>query len=309
MKKTLAVLLALVMALGIAGGALAEAEKPLVGILAPFSTHAWVAAVSYNAEYEAKELGLNYNMQTSNTIAEMATQMDDMVAQGAKVIVVNPQQEGLEAAAQMAIDAGVKIVKFDRKINVDGVHFLAGDNYDMGVQSAKYIAEKLGGAGKVVILDVPTSGSVAAERKQGFLDTIAAEAPGIEIIATIATQFNRTDGLKDMADVLTAYPQIDGVFSMDDETSIGALQAISEAGRTDIKVITGGGGCQEYFNMMPGSDIHIASATYSPAMMRECVKLAEKLLNGEEVAPSTTIGTTIVDKSNVENFLDPNSPY
>lgn len=86
MKKTLAVLLALVMALGVAGIATAEAEKPLVGILAPFSTHAWVAAVSYNAELEAKELGLNYKMYTSNTIAEMATQMDDLVAQGAKVI-------------------------------------------------------------------------------------------------------------------------------------------------------------------------------------------------------------------------------
>lgn len=194
------------------------------------------------------------------------------------------------------------------KIGVDGVYFLAGDNYDMGVQSAKYIAEKLGGKGNVVILDVPTSGNVAAERKQGFLDTIAS-TPDIKVIATVATQFNRTDGLKDMADVLTANPQIDGVFSMDDETSIGALQAIAEAGRTDIKVITGGGGCQEYFNMMPTSDIAISSATYSPAMMRECVKMAQKLLNGEDVPLSTTLGTTIVDKANVADFLDANSPY
>ena len=95
-------------------------------------------------------------------------------------------------------------------------------------------------------------------------------------------------GLADMADILTANPQIDAVFSMDDETSIGALQAIRDAGRTDIKVITGGGGCQEWFNMMladENQDIWLQSDLYSPVMVEDAVDMALDILNGN--APRT----------------------
>lgn len=64
---------------------------------------------------------------------------------------------------------------------------------------------------------------------KGFTDTMAEIAPDVEIIE-YATAFTREDGLKDMADILTANPQIDAVYSLDDETSIGALQAIEDAG-------------------------------------------------------------------------------
>jgi ribose transport system substrate-binding protein len=312
MKKILAVILALVMSClcctAFADAASTE-DKPLIGILAPAATHGWVAAVSYNAEAAAKELGLNYKVLTSASIAEMAGQMEELVAQGAEVIVVNPQEKGLETATQMAIDAGVKIVNFDMKIEVEGTYFLSGDNYSMGVESANYIANLLEGAGDVVILDVPSSGSVAADRIAGFNDTIAQIAPDVKVIGTYATAFTRDAGLRDMADILTKNPHIDAVLSLDDETSIGAVQAIEEAGRTDIKVITGGGGCQEYFNMMPERDMMLVSALYSPAMIRECVQMAADLAEGKEVATPVVIPTTIVDKNNVADYLDENSPY
>jgi len=309
MKRFAAILVALMMLLACAAPAMAEAEKPLIGILAPAATHGWVAGVSYYAEQEALAQGLNYKVVTANNGDEMASQMDQLVSLGAKAIIIFPQWGGMEFATQQAIEAGVAIFNFDMLIDVEGTYFLSGNNYDMGVQSANYIAEKLGGKGKVVILDVPTSGNVAADRKAGFLDTIKEVAPDIEILGEYATQFTREDGLKDMADILTAQPEIDAVFSMDDETSIGALQAIAEAGRTDVKAITGGGGCQEYFAMMLESDINISSALYSPNMMIDVVDNVVKVLAGEEVDASIVLPTVIVDKANVADYLDENSPY
>ena len=67
----------------------------------------------------------------------------------------------------------------------------------MGVAGAKYIVDKIGTEGTVLVMDVPTSGSVAELRKAGFTDTIAEIAPDIELI-TIATEFNREAGLNDM---------------------------------------------------------------------------------------------------------------
>ncbi len=282
-----------------------------VGILAPAVTHGWVAAVAYNAEARCKELGseVEYKLYTSNDAAEMTSQLDDLKTWGAQAIVAFPQWTGMETPIQNAIDAGITVVNFDIAINANGVYRVSGDNEDMGIQGAKYIVDKIGNTGKVVMLNVPTAGSVSELREKGFVDTIKEIAPEMEIV-TYATKFTREDGLKDFADILTANKQIDAVYSMDDETSIGVLQAIKEAGRTDIKVVTGGGGCQEYFKMMPEySDIWVQSALYSPAMVKDAVDMALTILKGATPEPLKIIPTKLVDRDNYTEYLDENSPY
>lgn len=313
MKKILAMLVALTMLVGGLGiSAIAEEETAndyKIGILAPAVTHGWVAAVAYYAEQRCQELGLDYTVATSNNAEEMTTQLSDLLVWGADAIVAFPQWEGMEDPIQEAVDAGVIVVNFDIDIAVDGVYKVTGDNYGMGVAGAEYIVDKIGTEGTVVALTVPTSGSVNDLRMQGFTDTMAEIAPGIEI-KEYATQFTREAGLADMADILTAEPEIDAVYSLDDETSIGALQAIDEAGRTDIQVITGGGGCQEYFNMMPEyENIWVQSALYSPAMVEDAVDMAVALLNGEEVESPLTVPTAVVDRDNYTEYLDENTPY
>ena len=287
-----------------------------IGVLAPEVTHGWSAGVAYYAEKRCQELAdegkIEYRVSVSGDGAEMTNQLDELKTWGADAIVAFPQWEGMELAIQQAIDEGITVVNFDIEIAADGIYRVAGDNYDMGFQSAQYIVDKIGTEGTVVILDVPTSGSVAELRKQGFLENLAEIAPDMKTIE-YATQFTREDGLADMADILTANPQIDAVYSMDDETSIGALQAIRDAGRTDIKVITGGGGAQEYFNMMladENQDIWLQSATYSPDMVEDAVDMAVEILNGNVPSdPVKIIPTTIVDRENASEFLDESSPY
>ena len=289
----------------------APAAKFKVGILAPAVTHGWVAAVAYNAEVRCKELAdtVEYKLYTSSNAEEMTTQLDDLLTWGAQAIVAFPQWQGMEVPIQAAIDKGVTVVNFDIEIAANGVYRVSGDNKDMGIQGAKYIVDKIGTTGTVVMLEVPTSGSVSELRKAGFVETLAEIAPDMNVIS-YATKFTREDGLKDMADILPSNPQIDAVYSMDDETSIGALQAIKEANRTDIKVITGGGGMQEYFKMMPeNTNIWIESALYSPAMVKDAVDMAVAILKGEKVDPVKIIPTTLVDRDNYTTFLDANSPY
>lgn len=309
MKKILAVVLALVlcMALCAVGSA---ADKYKVGILAPAVTHGWVAGVAYNAEQECLALAdeVDYKLYTSNNAEEMTTQLDDLMTWGAQAIVAFPQWEGMEVPIQNAIDSGITVVNFDIVIDADGVYRVTGDNEGMGVESAKYIVEKIGTTGTVVALPVPTSGSVSELRMKGFTDTIKEIAPEMNVIE-YATAFTREDGLKDFTDILAANKQIDAVYSLDDETSIGVLQAIEDAGRTDIKVITGGGGCQEYFNIIKerADEIHACSALYSPLMIKDCLDVALSVLGGETVDAVKVIPSQIVDATNVDEYIDPSN--
>ncbi len=290
----------------------ASGEKMKIGILAPAVTHGWVAGVAYYAEARCKELSdtVEYKLLTSSNAEEMTNQIDELKTWGVQAVVAFPQWEGMEDPIKGLIDDGIPVVNFDIVIDVEGVYHVAGDNEDMGTQSAQYIVDKVGTTGKVVVLEVPSSGSVSELRKKGFEEKMKEIAPDMELL-TYSTQFTREAGLKDFADILQANPQIDAVFSMDDETSIGVLQAISEAtDRTDIKVVTGGGGCQEYFNMMPeNEEIWIQSALYSPNMVMDAVDMAVSLLKGETVDKEKIIPTTVVDRDNCSEFLDETSPY
>ena len=338
MKKLIAMLLTLAMVLSLAAcgaqstptqaateaPAAAETKAPAateasaakeikVGIAAPDVTHGWVAGVAYYAEKYCKENNLDYMITTSKDAASMTTALDDLVAWGATVIVSWPQWTGMETALQNIIDSGIPVVNFDVDVDCQGIYKVTGDNYDMGYQSAKYITEKVGPAANIVVMDVPSSGSVCELRKQGFYDYLKEVSYDESNIFEVQLEsFARDKGLAGMADVLEAHPQIDAVFSMDDETSMGAIQAITEAGRKDIKAITGGGGCQEYFKLMSDekyADIWVASALYSPDMIVSCVENAIAVLNGEEVEHTIVLPSEIVDRDNVADHLDANSPY
>ena len=313
MKKIIAVALALVLVLGlVACGSAKPAEKTVkVGIAAPDVTHGWVAGVAYYAEKYCQDNNLEYKVSTSADAAEMQAGLEDLVAWGATVIVSVPQWAGMETAMQEIIDQGIPVVNFDVDVDCEGIYKVTGDNYDMGYQSAKYILEKVGDAAVIAVMDVPSSGSVCELRKEGFYDYLAeVKYDTSNIFEVTLESFARDDGVAVMADILESYPQIDAVYSMDDETSLGCIQAITEAGRTDIKAITGGGGCQEYFKVInsdQGKALGAASALYSPAMIQDAIKVAIKLMNGETAEPVIIIPTTIVHEGNVADFLDANN--
>ena len=331
MKKLIAMLLALVMVLGLVACGASEPAAPAateaapaateaakeetpaapavkVGIAAPDVTHGWVAGVAYYAEKYCKDNGLEYKVSTSGDAAQMQAGLQDLVAWGATVIVSFPQWAGMETAMQEIIDSGIPVVNFDIDVACEGIYKVTGDNYDMGYQSAKYIVEKVGPAANIAVMDVPSSGSVCELRKQGFYDYLTEIGYDQSNIFEVAlASFARNDGVAVMADVLESHPHIDAVYSMDDETSLGCIQSINEAGRTEIKAITGGGGCQEYFKVIAsdeGKAIGAASALYSPAMIQDAIKVAIKLLNGESVDPVLVIPTTIVSEANVADHLD-----
>ncbi len=293
MKKILAIVVALVLCLGMVS--LAQAEAVKIGVLVPAVTHGWVGGITYNAEQYCKELEaagtIEYKLYTSSNAEEMTTQIDEAMLWGAQALVIAPQWTGMEVAAQAAIDAGITVVAFDMDIPAEGIYKVTGDNESMGVAGAKYIVEKIGTEGTVVALPVPSSGSVSELRMKGFTETMAEIAPNVKIIE-YATAFTREDGLKDMADILTAN---------------GALQAIDDAGRTDIKAITGGGGCQEYFGIIKekADQIGACSALYSPLMIKDCMDVAIAVVGGETVDAVKVIPSQIVSAENVDEYLDP----
>lgn len=314
MKRIISVLLVFAVIICSFSGCVEKKTTIKLGLAAPTVTHGWVAGVAYYAEKYCNENDIDYMITTSDNAEDMEKNLSKLVNWGAQAIVVWPQWSGNEDAVKKIIEKNIPVVSFDVDINCDGIHKVMGNNYDMGYQCAKYITEKVGMDSRIAVLDVPSAGSVSELRKKGFYDYLNEYGFDEEnLIETAEDGFTRECGYNDMKNLLSKYDRIDAVFSMDDEVSIGVAKAILESGRKDIKAVTGGGGMQEYFNMIVESKyegLGLSSALYSPSMIEDAIQTAIDLYNGKSSSKIVIIPTTIVTSDNVKDYFDKqNSVY
>ncbi|MDN7242736.1 substrate-binding domain-containing protein [Planococcus sp. N028] len=330
MKKLLMLLLSLVTVFGLAacggggggetggsssGDSGGEADDTLkIGISLPSATHGWMGALIDSAEKQAKALqesdGIEYVMTNAADPNKQANDVDDLIAQDVDVIVMLPiESAALTPVGQKIKDAGIPLVIVDRELENDAATVVVkGDNEGIGVNAGKFFAEQLGGKGKIVEISGPPS-SVTEQRGSGFKEAVEA-SEGMEIIASQSGDFSTEKSLEVMQNILQANPQIDAVFTQDDGMALGVLQAIEEAGRTDIQFVTGAGGAKQVFEDIKNDGLMKATFLYSPTMVEDAVKIAADLAKGEEPAETMVVKeATQVTKENVDEFYDPESKF
>lgn len=285
-----------------------------IGISLPSATHGWMGALIDSAEKQAKALqesdGIEYVMTNAADPNKQANDVDDLIAQDVDVIVMLPiESAALTPVGQKIKDAGIPLVIVDRELENDAATVVVkGDNEGIGVNAGKYFVEQLGGKGKVVEISGPPS-SVTEQRGSGFKEAVEA-SDGLEIIASQSGDFSTEKSLEVMQNILQANPQIDAVFTQDDGMALGVLQAIEEAGRTDIQFVTGAGGAKQVFEDIKNDGLMKATFLYSPTMVEDAVKIAADLAKGEEPAETMVVKeATQVTKENVDEFYDPESKF
>lgn len=289
----------------------AQDEVGELAIIIPGAEHGWLAGVAYYAELKAEELGIeNYRILTSSNVNEQASQIDEVLSQGVGAVVLLPHTDELSLSAKKLVDADIPLIVFDRRVDVDYTAYVAGSNPEIGEATAELLGEELEGAGKIAVLNNPSAGSVSSERVDAFKKVMEEKFADIELVDMTVENFTQESGLTVATDLLVANAELDAIFSIDDESSLGILQAIKDASREDIKFLSGAGGSQSYYKQIADNeDINLFTATYSPSMIGDAVEQAWKVLNGEEVEKDQIVSPTIVNRDNVEDFLDENSPY
>lgn len=289
-------------------------EDGMIGIAVPSADHGWTAGVAYYALAKCEELGLvegeDYRLLTSDSVNDQANDIDDLINLGCTSIVLLPHNDEVSVAAQNIIDAGINLIVFDRKVTGDYTAYLAGDNAGIGTNAAAYIGEALGGEGIVAVMSAPSVGSVSVERTEAFIEAMEENYPNIELIECTAEAFTQEAGLTMASDLLTANSQIDAIFSIDDEPSLGILQAVREADRDDVLIISGGGGAQAWYEEIQSEEgITLFTETYSPSMIGDAIELALSIQQGESFEKDTILPNETVDASNVADYIDADSPY
>lgn len=209
---------------------------------------------------------------------------EDFIVQGVDAIITDPLDvTTLIPTMEKAKAAGIVFVTFDRRAFGGPYLFHVGcDDVFGGRLAAEYIAAKLNGEGKIVHILGQVGSSPAINREKGFKEQLA-HYPRLKIVYEQSGQFSREEGLRVMEDAITATGgKFDAVFCANDDSALGAIQAMKDAGIDLSKVIVVGyDGVPDGLRAILAGELD-ASIQYPVDMASLAMKqLAEYLIQGK----------------------------
>jgi ribose transport system substrate-binding protein len=256
MKKVLAGFCALVLMLSVIGSAVAQQASDIsVYWIGKTLNNPWWISVADFAQMEADTLGVKLTIaipQEEVDLERQITMIEAAVQSGAKALVISAaSSDGVIPAIQAAREAGLKIINFDTRINdkslVDA--FVGGDDEAGAYKAGKYICEQLGGTGDVAVITGLLEQSTGVDRRAGFLRACA-EYPNIKVVAEQGAEWSSDKSFNVMTNILTANPNLKGVFACNDQMAVGMVNAAETAGKKpEDLILVGYDGILDAVNM------------------------------------------------------------
>ncbi|MFF4487234.1 sugar ABC transporter substrate-binding protein [Streptomyces sp. NPDC001544] len=227
------VLSALPLLSGCGDGTVAEAgDPPLVGVDYPRSdTDFWSSYIRYTPEF-AKQLGLALKTTNSqNDLATLSGNVQTLIVQHVKGVAMAPQSTFAIAPILAQLEAKeIPVVTVDTRPDTGRVFMVVrADNRAYGEKACKYLGAKLGGKGKVVMLEGDLSSINGRDRTEAFNECMAAHYPGVTVFGE-ATNWDGAVAAQKLQADLTAHPDIKGIYTQSSLALSGTLQVLHQQG-------------------------------------------------------------------------------
>ncbi len=218
-------------------------QRPLYAVIPKGQAHIFWQTVHAGAAAAAREANVDIAWNgpaTESDFARQVTILDDFINRHVDGILLAPtDREALVPAIRRAQQAQIPLSIFDSGANTeDYVSFVATDNYGGGVLAARRLAALLSKRGNVAMIAVMPGGASTLAREQGFRDTLQKEFPEVKLLAWQYGMSDRARSLAVTEDILTAHPNLDGLFASNESSTIGAVQAVKAHGLAGkIKIV------------------------------------------------------------------------
>ena len=239
MKRTI---LATAAALALSAGPL-SAET--VAVITPYLAQPGTQAYVEGFQAKAAEAGWTVNViDTAGDVAAVISRIEDSVTQKVDAIVINVDPAQVAAGLQGAADAGIPVIGMDAGADPLLVSNITSNGYAMAAETAVYVANRIGGTGRVVMFVFDAFPPVQV--RGVMADAVFANHPDIEVIDRITPDVadgGIADSRAKMEALLAANPEpgsISAVWAAWDQPALGALQAIEAAGRQGEGIVITG---------------------------------------------------------------------
>jgi inositol transport system substrate-binding protein len=254
-----------------------------------------------------------------NDVSKQLNQINNFIASGVDAIIVNPvDTSATQAMTDAAAAGGVPLVYVNRQpINLDTLPddqaFVASNEVDSGTLETKEVCKLFKDAGKaeasVYVIMGELSNQAAVQRTQDIHDVIDGPDCGVKIniIDKQTSNWRRDEAQNLMTNWLSTGAAFDGVIANNDESAIGAIQAMKAAG-IDMKAVVVGGvdATQDALAAMQAGELDVTVFQNAAAQGSGSVDAAVKLARGEPVEQKVWVPFELVTPANISDYLQKN---
>jgi ribose transport system substrate-binding protein len=239
------------------------------------------------------------NTNANGDANTQSTMVIDLINQGVDALILNPiNANSIVPVVDQAKKKGIPVFTLDRGAACGDcqVNFLETDNVALGREGAQYIAAQLKKRygkiqGNVVDLVGLIGTTAGDDRDKGFTEEfnkIAAENPGLKLVARQEGKFDQETSFNLMSQIMAANPQIDAVFNGNDDNAVGALRAIKQASKNapldDPKhiIVVGIDGTAQALTAIRKGEMDATLSQNPLTMASQSVKYVDQFFNGDK---------------------------
>jgi len=292
-------------------GAAHAADPVVIGLITKTETNPFFVKMKEGADQAAKAKGaklLSGAGKADGDNAGQVTAMENMMAAGAKTILITPSDsKAIVPAIKKARDKGVMVIALDSPTDPQDATdaLFATDNYQAGVLIGQYAKAALGGKpAKIVTLDLFPGHPVGAQRHNGFLKGFGLPAPDAKsnelgkdaAVVCMADSFgDRAKGQTAMENCLQKASDVTVVYTINEPAAAGAYNALKKAGKEKgVIIVSVDGGCEGIKNV--GEGIIAATSQQYPLRMASMGVDAgvDYAKTGKKASGYTDTGVTLI---------------
>ena len=271
-----------------------------IGLAVSTQNNPFFVTLVEGAQAAADKLGVKLQVtDAGDDAAKQTTDIETLVSSGISVLIVNPvDSDAVTGAVQAAIAQGVRVISVDRAVNGATVDCqIASDNVAGAAMATEFIVEQLGEGALVAELQGVTGASAAIDRSAGFHQVADTK---LDVAASQTANFNRAEGMTVMENMLQGNGDIKGVFAANDEMALGALEAISGAGK-DVLVV-GFDATADAIEAIKAGRMAATIAQQPDLLGATAVENAVALIGGQSIPADIPVEVTLVTIDNAAQF-------
>ena len=259
------------------------------------------------AEEGAKKAFEDFNVDgtflaasTQTNTTEIINILEDLLIEEPDALVVMPSTQEQTPVLKRYHDKGIPVLLIDTDLDWDDkTTYIGTNNYTAGQEAAKLSASKISEGDEIAILEGVSGAAVSEERVKGVKDVM--EEEGIKIVASQAADFDRVKAVNTMENILTAHPNIKGIFTANDSMAMGAFEAVKSR-NLDIPII-GIDGTSDALESISNSGLTATIAQSPYQMGYQGVENALKVVGGETIDKKIDVDIEILTEENAAESL------
>ncbi len=263
--------------------------KGKIGVTCMDLTNPFFKLIANVMQEEAAKYGYEIvALSGENDPAKQNNQLSDFAAQGYDAIFLNPvDSRATGEGVKKAHKAGIPVFTYDVQVTDEKakdliVSHIGSDNHQGGLLAGESMMKVTGNQGKIALITYPEVTSCIL-RVNGFKDYLKKHNSKLVIVTELSGKGNRSDGYTVATDILTAYPDIVGIFAINDPSGLGAYAAVHKAGKAEQVTIVAFDASPAGKQAVFEKKLYDSPQQFPRKMAKGTVEAFIKYLNGEDV--------------------------